>query len=156
MASFWEKCKVRMIPDISDSDLEEMLSMIRPVAQVENNRFREIITDGVDRRGVSYTWEPRLGRPVQIYRGGLNEVSMATFHTWAYYGFFKPTLAETYGCIRAFVPDWKLARFIWLNTTEMDRRNIIGDFHWCSAVLFGSEMTNVLDPEWDAFVKRCA
>jgi len=150
---FYEKCKPSMIPKITDAKLEEMIKIIKPVKQVDDHRFREILTDGVDRRGVAYTWDPKLGRPVQIYRGGLNDVTMMTFHTWAYYGFFKPTLAEAYGCIRAFVPNWEDIRYFWLDSDNMDSRNIMGDYHWCPCILFGPEMTNVVDDEWTAYVK---
>lgn len=154
--SLWSQVKPAIIPEISDADLEEMIGVIKPVRKTEGrNRFREIVTDGVDRRCEAFTWKPRLGRPVRIYRGTLNEVNLMTFHTWAYYGFFKPTLAEAYACIRVFVPDWRKARFFWLNSEGMDHRNIVGDYHWCPCVLFGPEETNVIDSEWDSFVEHC-
>jgi len=152
----WYNVTPKLIPKINSNDLEEMLSIIRPLKMVEENRFREILTDGVDRRRVAFTWEPKLGRPVQVYRGGLNDVTILTFHTWAFHGFFKPTLAEAYGCIRKFVPEWRAIRFFWLNSQGMDRRNIVGNFHWCPCVLFGEEMTSVIDTDWDAFKQRCA
>jgi hypothetical protein len=166
--SFWRQCKPKMIPDISDEDLETMMKIIKPVCLVcedglpesegvsgEGSYYREIITQGVDRRDIAFNWGPSLGRPVQIYRGGLNDIQILTFHTWAYYGFFKPTLAEVYACIRQFVPDWSKARFFWLDTYKMDGRNIIGDYHWSPCVLFGEEQNDVIDLEWDAFVRLC-
>lgn len=151
----WYKCKPKLIPDISDADVEAMIAQIRPVVMVEEGRFREIVTDGVDRRMVAFTWQPKLGRAVQIYRGGLNDVSILTFHTRSFYGFFKPALAEVYACIRMFVPDWTAVRYFWLNSKEMDSRNIIGDYHWCPCILFGGEETEVIDPEWKAFAASC-
>lgn len=142
----WSVCKPKMIPDISDEDIEEMLKQIRPV-QWKDDCFHEILTDGVNRRETAYIWEPKLGRKLNIYRDGLNKVEILTIHTWTYYKFFKPTLAEVFACIRMFVPDYSQVRFVWLNAAEMDWRNIIGDYHWCPCVLFGEEHDEPL-PEW--------
>jgi len=155
MTDFWSRCKPQLIPEISDADLEVMLEQIKPITSVGNNRFREIVVKGVDRRKAAFTWEPKLGRAVQVYCGGLNDTAILTFHTWAYYGFFKPNLAEVYGCIKAFVPDWSAIRFFWLNSEEMDRRNIIGNWHWCPCILFGDEQKSAIDAEWSGFAAEC-
>lgn len=150
---FYERCRPQMIPPIEDGQIEEMLATLRPVLKdpAEEGRFREIITDGVDRRGESYIWSPALGAAVKIYRDGVETSTLATFHTYGYAGLFKPTLAEALGCIRAFVPDWREARYFWLNTAHMDGRHVVGSFHWCPCVLFGPERHNVIDHEWDRY-----
>lgn len=153
--SFWNICKPKLVPDIEDDELEVMIQQIKPIALVNEYRYREIITDNVNRREVAYTWSPRLGRPLRLYRGGLNETKIVTFHTWAYYGFFKPTLAEAYACIRQFVPDYSMVRYFYLDSEGMDRRNIIGDWHVCPCILFGDEQLNVIDQDWDNFVQEC-
>lgn len=155
MSTFRDRCKPQLIPPISDDAIEEMLSVMRPVYSPEDGRFREILTDGVDRRDQSYIWSPKLGRAVRLYRDAFNSVMIPTFHTWSHYGLFKPSLAETLGCIRAFVPDWREVRFFWLLSDDLDGRNVIGGFHWCPCVLFGPEQPEVIDEGWEAFRLKC-
>lgn len=153
--SFWERCKVRLVPPVSDETLEEMAAAIKPLKAVGNGRFREILTAGVDPRRVAFTWEPKLGRAVRVYRGGLNNVTILTFHTYGDPSLFKPSLAEVYGGIRQAVPNWSPVRFFWLNSEDLDARNLVGGCHWCRCVLFGDEEPHVIDAEWDAFAASC-
>lgn len=158
MTKFWDKCEVNMVPEISDGDIEAMLKVMKPVANVKpigHGRFREIDVGDVDRRGTSYIFSPKLGRPVQIYLGGLNDRTILTFHTLAYYGMFKPTLAESLACIRRHVPAWFLVRYFWLDSANMDHKNIVGNFYWCRCVLFGEEEANVQDERWKDFMDSC-
>lgn len=153
--SLWSRCKLMLVPPITDSKVEEMLAVMKPLVQVENHRFREIDITGVHRRGVSYIWDPKPGRPVKQYRGSLNDVTIMTFHKYGAPSLFKPSLVEVCASIRRFVPDWKLVRHFWLNSEGLDCRNVIGDCHWCPCVLFGEEMADVQDAEWEGFVERC-
>lgn len=159
----WSVCKPQMVPAITDGQIEEMLAVMKPIMKVngrgkkddDGHRWREILTEGVHGRDVAYTWEAKLGRPLKLYVGGLNEVNILTFHTWGYYGFFKPSLAESLGCIRQFVPEWREVRFFWLDSGNMGPEHIVGDFHWCRCKLFGPEMLDVIDSDWDEFAGNC-
>lgn len=105
---------------------------------------------GIDLKGSSFTWEKKLGRLLRLYRGGLDTVDIMTFHTWSYYGFFKPTLHEVYSAIAQFVPDWSGIRFFeMLDSGSMDAKHIMGDYHWCRCRLYGKERTDVIDTEWE-------
>lgn len=76
------------IPDITDEKIAEMLKDMRPVASKDGKLW---YIKPVDPRTVGYTWDPKLVREAtrlrEVYR-------LHTFHTWAFYGFFKPTVAE--------------------------------------------------------------
>lgn len=150
---FSEQCRPQLVPAIDDELLGRMLEQITPVLRVRvpgrmYHRFREILIEGVNRRDTAYIWEPALGRPVRVYGDGVNRREIITFHTWAHYGFFKPTLAEVMGCINQFVPDWSPIRYVWLRSQNMGPDHIIGDCHWCRCVLFGPEEFAVDDVEW--------
>ena len=150
---FYDKCKLALVPEIDDAALEAMLRTMRPVCRVNGYRFREQIIDGIDRRQAAYTWnEPRLGRPVQLYLAGLNCKVVPTFHTYGYYGFFKPSLAEVCACIRRSVTNWQLIRFFWLDTSKA---RIVDQFHECECHIFGEEEIDVIDTEWEQFVISC-
>lgn len=151
--TFWSNCKPRLVPEIPDEKLESMLAQIKPVERFEvcggGYRYRLIDIAGVDRRRTAYTWKPKLGRLVRIYDGSLNSVDIITFHTWGYYGFFKPSLAETMACIAHYLPDWSGVRFVWLDKNQVDSASVVGDFHICRCRLFGDEQTNVIDDALD-------
>ena len=128
MFEFWETCETKMIPDISDELIEKMAEQIKPVKAVERGRFRLIDIKDVGRRDTAFTWEPKLGKLVRIYEGGLGCKDIMAFHTYAYYGFFKPTLAEVYACINQFVPDWSMVRYFTMLSRDMGPEAILGDY----------------------------
>jgi hypothetical protein len=145
---------VKLVPEISDELIQEMLAQMRPVSKTKNGRFREINIKGVDPRGESYIWDLKL-KPglVRIYENALNDVKIPTFHTWAYYGFFKPTLAEVLGCINQYYPDWRNEVFyFWLDSPEA-LSSVIGNYHAARCTLFGAEEHKVIDDRWDLDLK---
>lgn len=152
---FWDRCAVDLVPDISEELVERMLAQMKPVKRVTPPgrdfafRYRLIETDGVDRRGVAYTWEPRLGRMVRLYMGDLNSKQIISFHRWGAPVFFKPSLAEVCASINRFVPDWSLIRFFELETEGLGKQNVIGDCHFTRCTLYGEERTNVIDEAWN-------
>ena len=136
-----------LIPKITDKQIEEMLEVLTPIhiEDMENGPVRIIKTKGLDRRGVAFTWDPKLGRKVHIPWANGMMCTLPTFHTWSFQGFFKPTLAETLGCIRAWVPDWKHARFFYQKMNTDGHDSIIGSYHIGRCFLYGPEYQNVLD-----------
>lgn len=74
---------------LTDQVMRHMLTTIRPVVR-RDGELRYIKTPE-DLRGVAFTWSPVLAESAD----GLTEVGrIHTLHTWAYYGFFKPSLEE--------------------------------------------------------------
>ena len=140
---------VDLIPPISNAELEEMLEIIKPIkavaeedhygqAKADQLKFYEIDVTGVDRRGTAFTWSPKL-KEEEIgiaWRNGM-QCTIPTFHTYGAPCFFKPTLAETYAAIRARVPDWRHARWVWQRQIWEDSRDIFGNYHIGLASLFG-------------------
>lgn len=152
-AELWHNCKPRLVLPISDGEVEEMLSVLTPVAQIEVNkrsRYREILTDGVDRRRTAFTWSPNLGRLVRVYEGGLNVVTIPTFHGFGAPSFFKPSLAEACAAIKHFLPNWRYARFFCVGVGSLDSSNVIGSFHAVRTLVFGPEESRVIDQGWEA------
>lgn len=91
--------KPERIPPITDERLAELMAKIKPVVRDNVSQGARKLSYVTPRnpRNESFTWEPqRLGQAndlVEIAR-------MDTYHTWAYYGFFKPTVAEVLAAIQ--------------------------------------------------------
>jgi len=152
MFEFYDNCKPSLVPEISDEQVEEMLASMKPLYKVNHVRFRAIDIDNVDRRRTAYQWDPLLSYPVKVYLDSLNSRVIPTFHTYGYYGFFKPSLAEVCACIRSYVPNWQVIRFFWLDPTTT---KILGEFHTCECHLFGDEELSVQDDSWGDFATEC-
>ena len=77
------------IPKISDERLEELVKRIKPVVKHRGKVLCYI--KACDPRTIAFSWSPKFLSPAQ----GLKLItSIQTLHTFAYYGFFKPTIAE--------------------------------------------------------------
>ena len=74
---------------LTDQVMRHMLTTIRPVVRRDGElRYIEIPED---LKGAAFTWSPKITESAD----GLTEVGRVhTLHTWAYYGFFKPSLEE--------------------------------------------------------------
>jgi hypothetical protein len=136
--------QVSLIPEISDELVAEMQRTLTPVMYKGNRlgsggSFREIVTEGVDPRGVAFTWDPKLGRKINLTWNGSNMTRILTYHTWGYYGLFKPSLAECFARFVTVLDDWKKIGFFMLDTENMDKQNIIGKYQWCSCLLWGPD-----------------
>ena len=81
--------KTSWIPEISDEKLKKLARKIKPIVRDEKNVLRYI--KSVDLRNIAYTWSP-------VFTKKAPEFSVitdtTTYHTWGYYGFFKPSIAE--------------------------------------------------------------
>lgn len=77
------------IPEITEERLKELAKRIRPVVRNRNNALAYI--KPCDLRKVAFTWDPKITRKADNL---VKHATIKTLHTWAYYGMFKPSIAE--------------------------------------------------------------
>jgi hypothetical protein len=91
------------IPNISDDKLNEYYARIKPVARfayVKSHGRKKLEPDPdgdlyyikhVNLREIAFTWDPKPAKKAS----GLEKLAdIETFHTYGYYGLFKPSIAE--------------------------------------------------------------
>jgi hypothetical protein len=84
------------IPEISDERLAELSERIKPL--VRNGDGELCYIRPVDLRGTAYTWSPKIIEKA----GEMNVITdITTYHTYGYYGFFKPSIGEVLAQIPA-------------------------------------------------------
>lgn len=84
------------VPEISNKILIDRYFRIRPLVQHTVDGDLYYIEDPKSLRGVAYPWDPKLKERAS----DLEPITtIRTLHTWAYYGFFKPTVAEVIAAI---------------------------------------------------------
>lgn len=135
-----ENCKPNLIPDITDEQIREMLH-IEPIMHVMGDKYAKLIYDNQTWKDIinnSYLWDVKEGDT--LWMDSLNRVDFITYHTYGYYGFFKPSIREVYAQIRANVPNWHLVKYFCLFNEDVDVKNIIGPYHFCKCSLFGKEL----------------
>jgi hypothetical protein len=76
------------IPTITDDELAKLAGRIKPVVLSEGKPH---YIKPVDLRKVAFTWAPS---PVKVATGLKPLADIRTYHTYGYYGFFKPSIAE--------------------------------------------------------------
>jgi len=83
------------IPALKDAELKHLSKRIEPLVE-KDNELRRI--KKCDLKTIAFMWSPK-------FKGVADDVepfrSIITYHTWAYYGFFKPTIYE----VLAQIPD---------------------------------------------------
>lgn len=84
------------IPEVSEERIRELADRIKPVVQFA--RKGKCYIQPVDLFGVAYTWEPK---PADKATGLKSLCDITTYHTYGYYGFFKPSVAEVLAQIPA-------------------------------------------------------
>jgi hypothetical protein len=90
------------IPKIEDADLKALAKRIRPVARKDAAGAPYYIVGKIDLRNESYLWDPEFGKEAT----GLTPLmQIRTYHTYGYYGFFKPSIAEVIAQIPVQVRD---------------------------------------------------
>lgn len=76
------------IPKIKDDVLEKLFKKIKPIVRKGGEAY---YIEKVDLRGASYLWSPKTTRKAPK----LEPITdIRTYHTYGYYGFFKPSIAE--------------------------------------------------------------
>ena len=81
--------KKRWIPKISDEELNDLFTHIKPVIDFYGKGKRYI--EPVDLRGTAFIWDPE---PAEKAKGLKMLRDIRTYHSYAYYGLFKPSIAE--------------------------------------------------------------
>ena len=76
------------VPKISDERVEEMGKIIKPLV-VRKGQLCYI--KPCDPRKVAFSWDPKV---TKIARGLRKICEIPTYHTFGYYGMFKPSIAE--------------------------------------------------------------
>lgn len=77
------------IPDITDDDLKVRAKHIKPLV-LHKGKLRHI-KKPKGLRDIAYTWDIKVKGKAT---GLMKLATIRTLHTYAYYGFFKPTIAE--------------------------------------------------------------
>ena len=76
------------IPKVSKEEIEKRSERIKPVVKFDSNLS---FIKPVDLFGIAYTWDPE---PAGRAKGLKPLCDITTYHTYGYYGFFKPSIAE--------------------------------------------------------------
>ncbi len=101
MSATVEQVRRIWIPDVPRSVIEERARWIKPLVRVSRNGLWYI--KPVDLFDVAYTWNPK---PVSRVRGLRFFRMITTYHSFSYYGLFKPSIGE----VLAQIPDKFLGR----------------------------------------------
>ncbi len=132
--------KPKMIHDIPDGLVLQMQDHLTPVFFKNNNAeafIRLDLKDG-DVKKQSFTWE----NDAPMEKIGLLPMAkcstIMTFHTWAFHGFFKPTLYEVYcGIYLALEENWRKVTYFNLDIDPGPPcRNTMGPYHFCRCNLW--------------------
>ena len=83
------------IPNISEKKLQELYSNIKPIVEIDGKKHLLRDFERNELRNYSYTWDPHKDKRDVVDDTKLDIVQdFYCLHTWAYYGLFKPTIAE--------------------------------------------------------------
>jgi hypothetical protein len=125
------------LPEISDKLLTDRYFHIRPLVEHPGNGELYYIEHPKSLRGVAYPWDPELTEKAE----DLEPITtIRTLHTWAYYGFFKPTVAE----VIAAIPEEHLGEAVaWhlqgpedVNDLNVEKEAVDAGFHVAYCTLY--------------------
>lgn len=123
--------------ELETPQLLELAARIRPVYRPKDDSDLYYLEDHpltiAYLRNTAFLWDPKKGKPAK----GLQIITtIKTYHSWAYYGFFKPDIAETL----AQIPSELLNRVCAFEITNAD---LSGDqkafdtgYHTATTVLY--------------------
>lgn len=123
----------KFIPDISDSEIQEMLAIMKPAIHLDGNFLSEIDISGVDPRNQSYIWDIKLIGE-KFIADQLDSLKIPTFHRYGAPSLFKPSLAETLGCIRHYCSAWQRVKYFAIDS-DLDYKNVFGQYHSTKCLL---------------------
>jgi hypothetical protein len=85
--------KKSIIPPISNQVLKALAAQIKPIVrdQKRSNKLFYLNVDGLSLRGESFLWELDFGDEAKDIKPLMQ---VRTYHTYGYYGMFKPSIAE--------------------------------------------------------------
>jgi hypothetical protein len=110
-----------------------MLEIMKPAIRLDNNFLSEIDITGVDPRNQSYIWDTKtIGE--RFIADQLDSLTIPTFHSYGAPSLFKPSLAETLGCIRHYCDAWQRVKYFALYS-DLDHSNVFGRYHSTKCLL---------------------
>ena len=83
------------IPEIDDNRLKELYRLLKPIVTIDEMKYllREFTLQEL--RNQSYIWNRTEDKRDVVDSSKLETVNdFLCLHTWGYYGFFKPSIAE--------------------------------------------------------------
>lgn len=142
MHDFTQSTSAVFVPKIRRKQVEAMRH-IRPLLRIDGSVYSPIKgIDKIDPFKTSFLWNAEPEDLKYLFPFS-DSIEILTFHTYAATVFFKPSLAEVYASIRRFVRDWSHVRWFCLETSNLDRLNVIGDVHFVRCRLFGEPREDV-------------
>lgn len=96
--------RVRLVGDVGDDVVGDFLGRVRPCLEVRSGWFREVCLEGVDLRGSSFVWDPKLVGP-EFTCGSLGRCRVPSFHSFVVPVLFKPSVVECVASVLRFVED---------------------------------------------------
>lgn len=135
------------IPEISGKKVKELYERIKPVVRyIKTNptcsecghvekqtyetdpRGKLYYIKDVNPQNVAFTWDPE---PTRIAKGLRKLEDIVTYHSYAYYGFFKPSIAE----VLAQIPEKYLSRVVAFETSTK-HIELNGEYHTTVTTLY--------------------
>ena len=93
-----EQIEKRMALEIPTISRERVISLVETIHPVVNENGKLWYIAPADPWRIAFTWSPKLRNEAT----DLEPITtITTLHSWAFYGFFKPSIAE----VMAFLPD---------------------------------------------------
>ena len=125
------------IPKITNRKLEELFTNLQPLYLRGVELWR--MARPASLRDVSYIWDPKLTERVSEER--LTVLGhFRCLHTWAYYGFFKPSVAEVLSQVpETFLPEAQLFQIFGPETSDdlnKESQALNAGFHVSTVVLY--------------------
>ena len=129
------------IPTISDARLAELAAQIKPAGRKLENGALCYIKPG-HLRNEAFQWSPKWGsrvvKPVKM-------ATVRTLHTYGFYGFFKPSVAECIAQIEADLSPEMLAQAIAFEVRGPSDAKALNDesaalnagFHVATTIVYG-------------------
>lgn len=123
------------IPKISNRTLKELYKQMKPVVRFglfgkklePDDRGELYYIKDPDLRGEAFTWDPEATKKAT----GLKKLEdIVTYHSYGYYGFFKPSIAE----VVAQIPKKYLSKVAAFETST--DASIDGDYHATTTTLY--------------------
>jgi len=114
--------------EIDNKRLEKLSARIKPVIEKEDHLY---YIEDVDLRSVSFIWSPQTTKQAL----GLIEIgTIATYHTYGYAGFFKPSIAE----VIAQIPSKYIEECVAFKINE-NVSGIVGKYQQTTTILYKRE-----------------
>lgn len=123
------------IPEITEERLNELFKRIKPVMEFDGVKHH---IRKCHLRNTAYIWDAKKTKPVPLLR---ELTAIRTYHTYGYYGMFKPSIAEVLAQIPADIID-QVTEFeivkIPLDAKDLneEQRALNAGFHVATTVLY--------------------